>query len=239
VGTAHAGRGGGARQGRTGGDAPRRRRDDGAERSARDGSVPVVVGGLGGGGGHATRGGGEGGCWRHVGAEKARWRGDKKNRAATASRGRSGREARALASEADGPILGKTGEVAACLSAGEKEQGKKGERDGGRRLLWRLGGAGGEERGQGGPGFGAAWRGKRGRERGPRSRRRGGGSWRPPSALDWRAVGLRRDRGGQRGMGDPSRARLTDGAGRRRGPVGSGGVREGVRGSEAVVASGC
>jgi hypothetical protein len=67
----------------------------------------------------------------------------------------------------------------------------------------------------------------------------GGGAWRPPSALDWRAVGLRRDRGGQRGMGDPSRARLTDGAGRRRGPVGSGGVREGVRGSEAVVASGC
>jgi hypothetical protein len=61
------------------------------------------------------------------------------------------------------------------LSAGEKEQGKKGERDGGRRLLWRLGGAGGEERGQGGPGFGAAWRGKRGRERWPRSRRRGGG----------------------------------------------------------------
>jgi hypothetical protein len=47
------------------------------------------------------------------------------------SRGRSGREARALASEANGPILGRMGEVAACLSVGEKERGGKGDRDGG------------------------------------------------------------------------------------------------------------
>jgi hypothetical protein len=37
---------------------------------------PVVVGGLGGG--PTTRGGGEGGCWRHVGAKRARGLGDKK-----------------------------------------------------------------------------------------------------------------------------------------------------------------
>jgi hypothetical protein len=35
VGTAHAGRGGGAGQGKTDRDAPRQRRDDGAERSGR------------------------------------------------------------------------------------------------------------------------------------------------------------------------------------------------------------
>jgi hypothetical protein len=38
---------------------------------------------------------------------------------------------RALASEANGPILGRTGEVAACLSAGEKERGRKGQQDDG------------------------------------------------------------------------------------------------------------
>jgi hypothetical protein len=37
-----------------------------------------------------------------------------------------------------------------------------------------------------------------------------------------RAAGLWRDRGGRRGKGDPARARLTDGAEQRRGPVGSG-----------------
>jgi hypothetical protein len=39
---------------------------------------------------------------------------------------KSGREERALASEADGPILGRTGEVATCLSACEKERGERG-----------------------------------------------------------------------------------------------------------------
>jgi hypothetical protein len=47
-------------------------------------------------------------------------------RTAAASQGKSGREVRALASEADGPILGRTEEVAACLSADEKERGRKG-----------------------------------------------------------------------------------------------------------------
>jgi hypothetical protein len=52
VGIAYAGRGGGAGQGETGGDAPRRQRDDGAEEAARGGDVPageaapVVGGGL-------------------------------------------------------------------------------------------------------------------------------------------------------------------------------------------------
>jgi hypothetical protein len=41
TGVAHAGKGGGAGQGGTGGDAPRRRCDEGAAKSARDGSVPV------------------------------------------------------------------------------------------------------------------------------------------------------------------------------------------------------
>jgi hypothetical protein len=41
VGTTHAGRGGSARQGRTGGDAPRRRRDNGLVGSSQDGGVPV------------------------------------------------------------------------------------------------------------------------------------------------------------------------------------------------------
>jgi hypothetical protein len=50
-------------------------------------------------------------------------------RKAAASREKLRREARALASEADGLILGRMGEVAACLSAGEKE------RNGGRRLF--------------------------------------------------------------------------------------------------------
>jgi hypothetical protein len=40
---------------------------------------------------------------------------------AAASQGRLGREARALTSDADGPILGRTGEVVACLSMGDKE----------------------------------------------------------------------------------------------------------------------
>jgi hypothetical protein len=31
-----------------------------------------------------------------------------------------------MASEADGSILGRTGEVAACLSAGKKERGERG-----------------------------------------------------------------------------------------------------------------
>jgi hypothetical protein len=73
-------------------------------------------------------------------------------RTAAASRGRSGREARALVSKADGQILGRTGEVAACLSAGEKEKGGKGERDGDRHLLWWLGGHG--RRGDGATGAG-------------------------------------------------------------------------------------
>jgi hypothetical protein len=107
--------------------------------------------------------------------------------------GRSGREARALASEADGPIPGRMGEVAACLSVGEKEQGGKGERDDGRRLLWRLGGAGGEERGRGS--------GVRRRVEGKAGKREGA-----PSVV---GGGLgRRHR-------PPARARLTDGTGQR------------------------
>jgi hypothetical protein len=128
--------------------------------------------------------------------------GSPSGRTAAASRGKSGREARALASEANGPILGRTGEVAVCFCAGEKEQGGKGEWDGGRRLLWWLGGAGGEERWQGGPGFGATWRGKWGRERDPK---RGGGQLGcPASSLGWRAQAalLPRDRGGRRGASD-------------------------------------
>jgi hypothetical protein len=68
--------------------------------------------------------------------EKVRWGPRKARRGAASgspsgrmvavSQGKSGREARALASEADGPILGRTGEVAACSNAGEKERGKRG-----------------------------------------------------------------------------------------------------------------
>jgi hypothetical protein len=53
------------------------------------------------------------------------------------------------------------------LSAGEKEQGRKGKWDGGRRLFMVTRWHDREEGGMGGPGFGAVWRGKRGRERGP------------------------------------------------------------------------
>jgi hypothetical protein len=51
--------------------------------------------------------------------------GSPSGRTAVVSRRKSGREARALASEADGSILGRTGEVAACLSAIKKEQGER------------------------------------------------------------------------------------------------------------------
>jgi hypothetical protein len=55
----------------------------------------------------------------------------------------------ALVSEVGGPILGRTGEAAACLCAGEKERGGKGKQDGGQRLfmaaLWHCR----EEKGQG------------------------------------------------------------------------------------------
>jgi hypothetical protein len=156
--------------------------------------------------------------------------GPRKMRRGAASGALSGRTAAAS--------QGKSGrEVAACLSADEKERGRKGEQDGGQRLLWRLGGAGGEKRGQAGSGVRRRTEGKWGRERGPGH---GGGGGQPG--------GRRRpldDGCGQWGYGatgtgasDPVRARLTDGARRRRGAVASGWVREGVRGSEAAAASG-
>jgi hypothetical protein len=66
---------------------------------------------------------------------------------------------RALASEADGLILGRMGEVATCMSTDEKEWGKRGA---GRRPAPFCGGskALAEREGVEGPGFGAAWRGK-------------------------------------------------------------------------------
>jgi hypothetical protein len=82
---------------------------------------------------------------------------------------KSGREARALASEADWPILGRTREVEVCLSMGAKEWGERGivRRPAPFVAAWRRDR---EEKGTGGPGFDAAWRGKRGRGRGPQVR---------------------------------------------------------------------
>jgi hypothetical protein len=99
--------------------------------------------------------------------------------------------------------------------AGEKERGGKGEQGGGRRPLWRLGGADGEERGQvEGSGVQRHVEGKIGKR-----------DWAPGGHVRW-------------GTGDPACARLIDGVGRHRGPVGIGWVREGVRGSEAVATLG-
>jgi hypothetical protein len=53
----------------------------------------------------------------------------------------------ALASEAGGPILGRMGEAVTCLSAGEKERGKKGA---GRRPAPFCGGSVVRQRGKGG-----------------------------------------------------------------------------------------
>jgi hypothetical protein len=61
--------------------------------------------------------------------------------------GKSGREARALASEADGLILGRTLEVAACLSTGVKERGARGA---GRWPAPFCGGSEAQQRGEGG-----------------------------------------------------------------------------------------
>jgi hypothetical protein len=108
-----------------------------------------------------------------------------------------GREARALPSEADRSILGRTREVAACLSAGEKERGGKGERDDGRRLLWWLGGAGGEERGQGVRGS-VPHGGQNGEERGGARARQGGTAQRPASAPSRRGCGTTGAGGGER-----------------------------------------
>jgi hypothetical protein len=97
------------------------------------------------------------------------------------------------------------------------------------------------EAGEGWGSGGGATRGREnGEERGGPGAVEGTVRW-PASAPSWqpRAAGLWHDRGGRRGAGDPARARLTDTVGRRQGPVGSAWVREGVRGSEAVVASGC
>jgi hypothetical protein len=90
---------------------------------------------------------------------------------------------------------------------------------------------------KGGRGFGVRCRmeGKMGkREGGPGTA--GGDS--SAAGIGPQPAGLWHDRGGRRGTGDPTHARLTDGAERRRGLVGSGWVREGVRRSEAVAASG-
>jgi hypothetical protein len=108
-----------------------------------------------------------------------------------------------------------------------RKTGRKGER-GRRWLLWRPGGAGGEEKGAGGPGFGVTWMGKWGRERGPR---RGGGQLEQPTIAPgrWaRVAPLPHDRGG--GRTRATRARETG----RRDQVTSGpsGQRLGVGGSE-------
>jgi hypothetical protein len=103
----------------------------------------------------------------------------------------------ALASEAGGPILGRTGEAVTCLSAGEKERGERGA---GRQPAPFCGGSVVRQRGkgEGGPGVDAVWRGKWGRERGPRCR---GGQLGWPASTHGRrarAATLWRDRGGQR-----------------------------------------
>jgi hypothetical protein len=48
--------------------------------------------------------------------------------------GKSGRGATILVFEAGGPSHGRTGEVVACLSSGERERSGKGERDGDRHF---------------------------------------------------------------------------------------------------------
>jgi hypothetical protein len=93
---------------------------------------------------------------------------------------------------------------------------------GGRHLLWQPSGAA-ERKGRG-PEIGTAWREGSGEERG--ASRHGRGQLGRPASVpgQWvRAAALLRNRGG-----------LTGGTGRHRGPVGSGWVREGVRGSGAA-----
>jgi hypothetical protein len=68
---------------------------------------------------------------------KVRWGPKRPGRGATSgspsrrmratSRGKSGRGVTDLVSEAGGPILGRMGEAAACMSTGEKEWGGKGK----------------------------------------------------------------------------------------------------------------
>jgi hypothetical protein len=109
----------------------------------------------------------------------------------------------------------------------KKGTGQKGGTSGGRRLLWWLGGAA-ERNGAGGSGGRHCVEGGNGGEReGPGHD--GGQLGRPATTPSRRAraVQLPRDRGGRRGAGDSARGRLTSGARRQRGPVVSGGVREG------------
>jgi hypothetical protein len=110
----------------------------------------------------------------------------------------------------------------------KKGTGQKGGTSGGRRVLWWIDGAA-ERNGVGGSEVGTAWREGTGEREGPGHD--GGQLGRPamtPSRRA-RAVPLPRDRGGRRGAGDSARGRgrLTSGARRQRGPVVSGGVREG------------
>jgi hypothetical protein len=97
--------------------------------------------------------------WGPRKARRGATSGSLSGRMTAASRGKSGRQTRALASEANGLIPGRTGEVAVCLSASEKERGERGNGTAtdtfyGSSVVWA------ERKGAGGPGFGAAWRGK-------------------------------------------------------------------------------
>jgi hypothetical protein len=113
----------------------------------------------------------------------------------------------------------------------EKKNGEKGERgrwpDG---FLWRPGGAGGEEKGAGGPGSAPHGGREQGRERGPRAR--SGGTSRATGIGPWptgagSAVVARQGRAAGHGSLD---ARVADRRGRA--TSGPGGQRRGVGGSE-------
>jgi hypothetical protein len=114
-----------------------------------------------------------------------------------------------------------------AVSVDEGDKAKKGN-DGGRRLLWRPGGAGGEEKGLGVRGL-APRGGENGAERG--GPRRGGKQlgW-PASAPSWRArvASLPCDRRGRRGASDAG----VSGGQAGPGDVGPGGQRLGAGGSE-------
>jgi hypothetical protein len=120
------------------------------------------------------------------------------------------------------------------LRVGEKERGGKGKQDGGRPpFLWRLSGAVERKGGRGSEGRRRV-EGKWGRDGGPRARRgiarvtgispRPAGTGGAIAARQGRATGRERR----------WHERLIGGIGRHRGPVGSGWVQEGVRGSRAV-----
>jgi hypothetical protein len=141
---------------------------------------------------------------------KVRW-GPRKARRGAASSSPSGRTAATMEESGRVPSLSVTvgGHEASSEGAVEErvqqsgmDEGdtvKKGN-GGGRRLLWRPGGAGGEEKWQGGPGFSAhGW--ENGVERGGRQARQATAR---VAGIGWRAwaAPLPRDNGGRRGVSD-------------------------------------